>query len=87
MKTKAVFESVLAGIISAIFSYYALISRTTVAAIAIRRKMPGAWFSGLIVWYATFAVLGVSTVIAGVVCWKVYKHVQNRGQTGRSQIF
>ena len=75
MKIKAIFEGSLAGVISAILSYSALISPATVAAIAIRRKMPDAWFSGLIVWYATFVVIGVSIVIAGVGYRIVYKHV------------
>lgn len=75
MKIKAIFEGILAGIISAILSYYVLISRATIAAIMIRRKMPDAWFSGLIVWYATFVVIGISIVIAGVACRMVYKHV------------
>ena len=73
MKIKAVLESVLAGVISAIFSYSALIAPAIIAASAIRRKMPDAWFSGLITWYATFIVLGVSLVIAGVACRMVYK--------------
>jgi predicted phage tail protein len=72
-KIKAVLESVLAGVISAIFSYSALIAPAIIAASAIRRKMPDAWFSGLITWYATFIVLGVSLVIAGVACRMVYK--------------
>jgi len=75
MTIKAAFEGIFAGIISAVFSYEALISPATVAAIAIRRKMPDAWFSGLIVWYARFVVLGVSIVIAGVACRMIYKHV------------
>jgi hypothetical protein len=75
MKIKAIFEGILAGIISAILSYYLLISRATIAATVIRRKMPNAWFSGLIVWYATFVVIGISIVIAGVACRMVYKRV------------
>jgi hypothetical protein len=49
MKIKAVFEGILAGLISAVLSYSAPISRATFTAIAMRRKMPDAWFSGLIV--------------------------------------
>lgn len=74
MKIKALVEGILAGVVSAVFCYWALISRATVAAIAIRRKMPEAWFSGLIDWYATFAVIGVSMVVAVVACRMVYKH-------------
>jgi hypothetical protein len=66
MKTKAIFEGILAGVISAVLSYRALISPATLGALAIRRKMPQAWFSGLITWYAAFVVIGVSIVIAGV---------------------
>jgi len=75
MKIKAIFESILAGVILAILSYWALISPATIAAIAIRRKMPDAWFSGLIVWYATFGVIGMSIVIAGLASRMVYKHI------------
>jgi hypothetical protein len=75
MKIKAVFESILAGVVAAILCYSLLISPATVAAIAIRLKMPDAWFSGLIVWYATFVVIGVSIIIALVACRMVYKHV------------
>jgi len=74
IRTKAIFESISAGAISAILSYSALISPATVAAMAIRRKMPNAWFSGLIGWYASFLVIGVSIVIAGVASRMVYKH-------------
>jgi hypothetical protein len=66
MKIKALFEGILAGLISAVLSYSALISRATFTAIAIRRKMPDAWFSGLIVWYATSIVILISIVIAEV---------------------
>jgi hypothetical protein len=73
MKLKAIFESVLAGIVAAIFSYLALISPATHAAIDIRRRMPDAWFSSSIVWYATAVVLGISLVIAGIVYRIVYR--------------
>src|SRR6266481_5160136 len=66
MKIEAVFEGILAGLISAVLSYSALISRATFTAIAMRRKMPDAWFSGLIVWYVTSIVILVSFVIAEV---------------------
>jgi predicted ferric reductase len=75
MKIRAVLESVVAGVIAAIFSYSALITPAIIAALALRRKMPDAWFSGLITWYAMFIVLGVSLVIAGVACRMVYKQV------------
>ena len=75
MKIKAILEGIFVGVISAILSYYALISPATVAAIAMRRKMPDAWFSGLIVWYATFIVILVSIVVAGVASRVVYRHV------------
>jgi hypothetical protein len=75
MKTKAIFEGILAGVISAVLSYRALISPATLAALTMRRKMPQAWFSGLITWYAAFVVIGVSIVIAGVAYRIVYKHV------------
>jgi hypothetical protein len=74
MKIKNLCESILAGAISALFSYAALSVPATLAALAIRRKMPDAWFSGLIVWYAHFAVIAISVVIAGIACRMVYKH-------------
>jgi len=75
MKIKAVLESSVAGAISAVLCYFSLISPTTVAAIAIRRKMPEAWFSSLIVWYATVVVIGVSIIIAVIAYRMVYKHI------------
>jgi hypothetical protein len=75
MKIRAVLEGMLAGVVSAVFCYFVLISPATMAALAIRHKMPDAWFSGLILWYATFAVIGVSMIIAGVAYRMVYKHV------------
>lgn len=74
MKIKAILEGILAGVISAILSYSVLISPATVVAIAMRRKMPDAWFSGSIVWYVTFVIILVSIVTAGVACRVVYKH-------------
>jgi hypothetical protein len=66
MKIKAVFEGILAGLISGVLSYSAFISRATFTAIAMRAKMPDAWFPGLIVWYATSIVILVSIAIAEV---------------------
>jgi hypothetical protein len=60
MKIKGALESILAGVISAILSYRALRVPAELAAFALRRKMPDAWFSGLIVWYALFVVIGIS---------------------------
>jgi hypothetical protein len=80
MKIKAAFESILAAVISAIFSFELLDTPATLAAIAIRRKMPDAWFSGLITWYAEFVVLGVSLAIAVVAFRKVYKHAVGSDQ-------
>jgi len=74
MKTKGLVEGILAGAVSAIFCYSALISPATVAALAIRRKMPEAWFSSSIISYAMLAVIGISMVLAGVVCRIIYKH-------------
>jgi hypothetical protein len=84
IRTKAILESIIVGAISAILSYSALVSPATVAAMAIRRKMPNAWFSGLIGWYTTFLVSGVAIAIAGVVFRIVYKRVvgSTRDQLG-----
>jgi hypothetical protein len=74
MKIKAVLESIFAGVIAAIFSYRVLIAPATLAALALRRKMPDAWFSGSITWYAMFVVFGISILIAGFACRIVYRH-------------
>jgi uncharacterized membrane protein YhaH (DUF805 family) len=69
----------------AMLCYLALISPATIAALAIRRKMPDASFSGLIVWYATFIVIGLSIVIAGVACRMVHKEIAAAApKSGRS---
>ena len=47
MKIKVLVEGILAGVVSAIFCYWALISPATLAAIAIRRKMPDCLVFGL----------------------------------------
>jgi hypothetical protein len=73
MKIKVVLESILTGVISAILCYGALRLPAELAAFALRRKMPDAWFSGLIVWYALFVVIGISIAIGGVACRMVYK--------------
>ncbi len=77
MKTKSVLSSIMAGIVSAMLSYGALISPANLAAIAIRRKMPDAWFSGLITWYAMFVVGGISLVVAALAFRMVYKRTMS----------
>jgi len=74
MKIKAVLESIMVGVVLAIISYHELKTPAYLAAVALRRRMPDAWFSGLITWYALFIVIGISMVIAGVACRMVYKH-------------
>jgi len=73
MKIKVLLESVVVGVILAILSYHELKLPAELAAFALRRQMPDAWFSGLIVWYALFAVTGISMAIGGVACWMIYK--------------
>jgi hypothetical protein len=73
MKTKAFVEGIVTGIVAGVVCYRALSWPALHAAIAIRRKMPEAWFSSFITWYAIFAVIGLSIVVAGIVCRKVYK--------------
>lgn len=82
MKIKAVLESIVVGVILAILSYHELKTPAYLAAVALRRKMPDAWFSGSITWYALFVVIGISMVISGVACWIVYKHTA--GSTPRA---
>jgi hypothetical protein len=65
----------LVGVISTALSYGTLITPATTAAISIRRKLPEAWFSGLITWYAEFVVIGASIVIGGAAFRVVYKHI------------
>jgi hypothetical protein len=75
MKIKALFESALTGVVTALLSYYVLITPATLAALRLRRKMPDASLSSMITWYAAFGVIGVSLVLAGVACRLVYRHV------------
>jgi len=82
MKIKAVLESIAVGVILAILSYRELKVPAYLAAVALRRKMPDAWFSGLITWYVLIVVIGISMVLAGVACRMVYKHVA--GSTPRA---
>jgi len=85
MKIRVQAEIILFGVMVAMLSYLALISPATLAALAIRRKMPDASFSGLIVLYATFIVIGLSIVIAGVACRMVCKDVAGAApKSGRS---
>jgi hypothetical protein len=81
MKINALVEGVVVGVVAAVLSYYLSISQATIAALSIRRKMPDAWFSGLIVWYATFLVIGLSIVIAAVVFRLVYKHAASANKS------
>ena len=74
MKTKAAVEGIFVGFVSIALSYWVLITPATLLAISIRRRFPDAWFSGLIVWYATFVVIAVSIVIGGAACRVVCKH-------------
>jgi hypothetical protein len=82
MKIKAAIEGIVVGFISLALSYQLLISPATLAALSIRRKFPDAWFSGLITWYATFAVIAVAIGIGGVACRLVFKQVSE--STSRS---
>jgi uncharacterized membrane protein YhaH (DUF805 family) len=85
MKIRVQAEIILFGVMVAMLSYLALISPATLAALAIRRKMPDASFSGLIVLYATFIVIGLSIVIAGFACRMVCKDVAGAApKSGRS---
>ncbi len=83
MKAKTIVESILAAVISAVFSYRALISPATLAALAIRHRMPDAWFSDLIEWYAEISVMGVSIVIAAVAGRVVYRSAVSTNPTSR----
>ena len=74
MRIKIVSASILAGAVFGVFSYCVFSDSATLAALAIRRKMPNAWFSGLIVWYAHFALIALSIVIAGIAFRMVYRY-------------
>ena len=75
MKVRDQTEGILLGVIVAMLSYLVLIFPATIAALAIHRKMPDAWFSSSIVWYAKFIAIGLSIVIAGLACRMVYKDI------------
>lgn len=74
MKTKAILEAILAAVVTTIAFYRRLLWPGIAIAVWIRRKMPDAWFAGLIVFYATIVVLGASIAIGAVACRLVYKH-------------
>jgi hypothetical protein len=73
VKSKAILQSALAGIVAAALSYSVLITPAELAALAIRRRIPDAWFSSSVLWYATAIVLGISVVTASVAFRIVYK--------------
>ena len=52
---------------------------------AISHKMPEAWFSSLLTWYAAFVVIGVSLIIGGVACWMVYRYAARGGAETRGK--
>jgi preprotein translocase subunit SecY len=79
MKFKAIFEGAVAAFFAAIFSYFVFTSPATMAALAIRRRMPDAWFSSSIVLYATAVVFIASMAMAIMVFRIVYK--QTRGES------
>jgi len=79
MKSKAIFQSALAGIVVAAVSYSALITPAELGALAIRRRIPDAWLSSSILWYATAVVLVISLAIAVAVCRTVYKLIRGGG--------
>ncbi len=70
IKINAVVSSTVAGVVAGMVSYHVLISPVTLAALAVRRAMPEAWFSSAIVWYAAAASLVVSAVVA-VIVWRI----------------
>ena len=74
MKLKSIVESSLVALVTVVFSYHLLISPATLMAVEIRRKYPEAWFSGLVTYYAAFAVICTSLVLAAVASRKVYLH-------------
>ncbi len=77
---KAVAETVLAGFVMAAISYWQLITPATLVALSIRRKNPEAWFSSMIVWYAAFAVIGISLIVAVIASRMFYRHITSRSQ-------
>jgi hypothetical protein len=72
-RSKAIGESIVAGIVLAVVSYAALWNPVILAALKLRRNMPDAWFSALITWYAQIAILVVSLLngaIAFALVWR-----------------
>lgn len=85
-KMKAVAESVLTGIVMAVFSYWLFITPATRAALQIRREHPDAWFSSMITWYAAFVVIGVSVILAAVASCLIYRHVAEGSQPQHDEL-
>jgi hypothetical protein len=80
---KAVFESVIAAIITTIACYRGLLWPAISVGLLIRHKMPDASFSGLIVLYAMVVDILVSIAIGGVAYWMVYKYATRSGANSR----
>ena len=78
MKLKPILESLFAGMVAATFTYIALSLPATLVALAIRRKMPTAWFSSSVTWYALGVVLTASAAAAGVASRMVYKRGRSK---------
>lgn len=81
---KAVFGSIVAAAVAAVACYRGLLWPAISAALLIRGKMPDAWFSGLILFYAISADILVSLAVGGLAYWKVYKYSRQKGDSLRA---
>lgn len=78
MRVKASIAAVLGGILSAAIWYHFFFPPMDMLAITIRRKMPDAWFSGLIAWYALFFAIAISLGVGTIAAVLIYKALLNR---------
>jgi hypothetical protein len=87
MKVQALIAAVLGGILSAAIWYYFFLPPMEMLAITARRRMPDAWFSSLIEWYALFFAIAVSLIVGTVAAVFIYKaslsrHAPQLGRAG-----
>jgi hypothetical protein len=78
VKIKAILTSAAVGLSVAVLSFEGLETPATLTAVALRHKMPDAWFSGLVVWYASFTDLGISIAIGAIASRMIYKRASAR---------
>ncbi len=73
--TVRILRVIAAGVVTLALSWSLLRPAAELCAVLIRRQWPEAWFSGLIVWYADFFVVGLSLAMAVVVGRYTFKRL------------